>query len=183
MPFCVVSAGCTLYSCHMDDGCFIGANTVVLEGARLEEEAVVLPNSVVPPGRVVPSKQVWGGNPIRFVRFAMDREVTVTKYTIDTTIDFGRTYKYQFLPFANSHLYKRSDPEVRGRPLRTTNSEPTTVCSRRKRKRSVGSTPSTQPSDAPNRTHLTESNILFNHSVIYSLINAFFGSQFQKPSQ
>jgi carbonic anhydrase/acetyltransferase-like protein (isoleucine patch superfamily) len=27
---CVISPGCTLYSCYLDHGCFIGANSVIL---------------------------------------------------------------------------------------------------------------------------------------------------------
>lgn len=72
-PTAVISAGCTLYSCSIGSGVFIGANSVILEGARLEDGSIILPNSVVPPGRVVPANQVWGGNPIKFVRFAKDQ--------------------------------------------------------------------------------------------------------------
>ena len=65
----IVGSGCTLYSCTIEEGAFIGANTVILEGAKIESNAIILPNSVVPPGRVVPANQVWGGNPIKFIRF------------------------------------------------------------------------------------------------------------------
>ena len=44
----------------------------------MESGAIILPNSVVPPGRIVPAKQVWGGNPIKFIRFAKDQEAFVT---------------------------------------------------------------------------------------------------------
>lgn len=71
--YVVVSPGCTLYSCTIGQRVFIGANTVILEGARIEDGAIILPNSVVPPGRVVPANQVWGGNPIKFQRFALDQ--------------------------------------------------------------------------------------------------------------
>lgn len=79
----LISSGCTLYSCQIGNGVFIGANSVILEGARLETGAVILPNSVVPPGRVVPANQVWGGNPIKFIRFAKDQEKFVTKKYIE----------------------------------------------------------------------------------------------------
>lgn len=32
-----VGAGCTLYSCHIDDDVMIGDRCVILEGARLEK--------------------------------------------------------------------------------------------------------------------------------------------------
>lgn len=69
----IVGNGCTLYSCTIQECAFIGANSVILEGARIESNAIILPNSVVPPGRVVPANQVWGGNPIKFVRFSRDQ--------------------------------------------------------------------------------------------------------------
>ena len=39
-----------------------------MQGARLERGCVILPNSVVQPGRLIPAGQVWGGNPVEFVR-------------------------------------------------------------------------------------------------------------------
>ena len=63
-----VEARCSIYSSIIDDDCVIGHGTVIMPGARLERGAQVLPNSVVPPGRLVPAGQVWGGNPIRFVK-------------------------------------------------------------------------------------------------------------------
>ena len=35
----VIEAGCSLHSCIIDDDCVIGANSVVLEGARIERGA------------------------------------------------------------------------------------------------------------------------------------------------
>ena len=68
--YVVVQNGCTLYSCNIKDRVFVGANSVVLEGAILEDGCIIAPNSVVPPNRVVPAGQVWGGNPIKFIRYA-----------------------------------------------------------------------------------------------------------------
>lgn len=75
----VIQAGCTLYSCTIHEKAFIGSNSVILEGAVIEEGAIVAPNSVVPPGRLVPAYQVWGGNPIKFIRHARDQTSFVTK--------------------------------------------------------------------------------------------------------
>ena len=45
-----------------------------MQGSRIERGAVVLPNSVVPPGRLIPGGQVWGGNPVTFVRSLSEKE-------------------------------------------------------------------------------------------------------------
>lgn len=45
-----------------------------MQGARIERGAHILAGSVVPPGRLIPAGQVWGGNPIAFVRNLTESE-------------------------------------------------------------------------------------------------------------
>ena len=46
-----------------------------MQGARIERGAVLLPNSIVPPGRLIPGGQVWGGNPVSFVKELSEKEL------------------------------------------------------------------------------------------------------------
>ena len=39
MPICYIGANCTLYSCTLDEGCYIGDGSVILEGAKIERGA------------------------------------------------------------------------------------------------------------------------------------------------
>ena len=71
-----VQPGCSLHSCIIDDDAVIGSGTVIGQGARVERGAVIEANSVVPPGRLVPAGQVWGGNPIAYVRDLDEKEIT-----------------------------------------------------------------------------------------------------------
>ena len=32
------------------------------------EYSQIAPNSVVPPNRIIPDKEIWGGSPARFIR-------------------------------------------------------------------------------------------------------------------
>lgn len=83
-----------------------------MEGAVINEGAVILPNSVVPPGRMVPALQVWGGNPIKFIRPAKQQESWVTR---NLAVDINKKvdeYYQQFLPINNAYLYKPTDPNV-----------------------------------------------------------------------
>jgi len=59
---------CSIYSCIIDDDVYIGKGTVIMQGAKIERGAHILPGSVIPPGRLIPAGQVWGGNPIAFVK-------------------------------------------------------------------------------------------------------------------
>ena len=65
---------CSLYSGIIDDEVYIGKGTVVMQGARIERGAHILAGSVVPPGRLIPAGQVWGGNPVAFVRNLSEQE-------------------------------------------------------------------------------------------------------------
>lgn len=65
---CMLQPGATLISAELESGVTIGANSVVCEGARVGEYAIIGANSVVPPYRFIPGHQLWAGNPVRFVR-------------------------------------------------------------------------------------------------------------------
>jgi carbonic anhydrase/acetyltransferase-like protein (isoleucine patch superfamily) len=63
-----IQSNCTLYSCDISDTVIIGHKSVILEGARLEHGCAIGPNSVVPPGRIIPAAQFWAGNPVEYIR-------------------------------------------------------------------------------------------------------------------
>ena len=46
----------------------IGTRSLILDGSQLERGCVIEANSIVPPGRVIPANQVWGGSPVCFIR-------------------------------------------------------------------------------------------------------------------
>ena len=75
----MVQPGCTLVSCTIGSQVMIGARTVVLEGAKIEDESIIGPDSVVPPGRLIPSHQLWAGNPVRYVRDLTKAEIWTVK--------------------------------------------------------------------------------------------------------
>lgn len=64
-----------LRSCRVESKSIIGARSVLCEGSVVESEAIVAPNSVVPPARRIPSGELWGGNPAKFIRKLTAHEV------------------------------------------------------------------------------------------------------------
>ena len=71
----VIQEKCTIYPCIIDNNVFIGANSVIGEGVKIEQGAMIAPNSYVPHGRMVPGKQLWGGNPIKYIRDLTEEEI------------------------------------------------------------------------------------------------------------
>ena len=53
----------------------VGDRSVLLEGSLVEKHAVLAPGSVLPPGRRIPSGQLWAGSPAKFVRELTKDEV------------------------------------------------------------------------------------------------------------
>jgi carbonic anhydrase/acetyltransferase-like protein (isoleucine patch superfamily) len=64
----VLQNSCTLYSCTVGNEVLVGHRSIVMEGAKLEDGCAIGPNSVVPPGRIIPSNQLWAGNPVQYIR-------------------------------------------------------------------------------------------------------------------
>lgn len=51
---------------HICDNVFIGAHTIILKGVTIGENSIVGAGSVVT--KSIPANQIWGGNPIKFIR-------------------------------------------------------------------------------------------------------------------
>lgn len=71
----IIQEKCSIYPSIIDNNVFIGNNTIVGEGTKIEQGAIILPNSYVPHGRLIPGKQLWGGNPVKYIRDLTEEEI------------------------------------------------------------------------------------------------------------
>ena len=108
----VIQNNCTLYSCHIEPEVYVGHNSVIMEGAILKKGCIIAPNSVVPPGRVVKERQVWGGNPIKYVRYAKEQEGFVTLDYARYVNLATRRYTNTFLAYGSAYLYRHGPVDV-----------------------------------------------------------------------
>lgn len=63
-----------IHACTLEDRCFIGMQSCVMDGAVVETGAMVAAGALVPPGKTVKAGQLWAGTPARFVRECGDQE-------------------------------------------------------------------------------------------------------------
>jgi gamma-carbonic anhydrase len=103
-PHNIIQNRVSLYSCHTEKTVFIGHGSVILEGSRIEQGAVILPNSVVPPGRIIPAHQVWGGNPVEYVRDLRPGEVFSNYANAYSLWEVAKSHKETFTPTNLSYL-------------------------------------------------------------------------------
>jgi carbonic anhydrase/acetyltransferase-like protein (isoleucine patch superfamily) len=63
-----------IHGCTLEDGCFIGMRATVMDGAVVQSGAMIAAGALVTPRKVVPSGELWGGSPAKFMRKLSDDE-------------------------------------------------------------------------------------------------------------
>jgi len=106
--FVNIGNNCTLYSCTIDDECYVGFKSIILEGAQLERGCAIGHNSVVPPGRVIPSGQLWAGNPVEYVRDLTKGEKQNNVHALKQNLSISMNHRYEFLPYNSAYLQREN---------------------------------------------------------------------------
>ncbi|XP_023538353.1 gamma carbonic anhydrase 1, mitochondrial-like [Cucurbita pepo subsp. pepo] len=63
-----------LHGCTVEDEAFIGTGAMLLDGSIVEKNAMVAAGALVRQNTKIPSGEVWGGNPAKFLRKLTDEE-------------------------------------------------------------------------------------------------------------
>jgi hypothetical protein len=79
-----------------------------MEGSWVEKGCVILPNSVVPPGRLIPSMQLWGGNPVQYIRDIKESEMFANYAQSFVHWDVATSHLNEFEPWGANYLQKES---------------------------------------------------------------------------
>ena len=72
-----------LHACVLEDNCFVGMGSTLLDGAVVESGAMVAAGALVTPGKRVLKGQLWGGAPARFMRDLRDQELEAFEYVTE----------------------------------------------------------------------------------------------------
>ena len=78
-----IGHGAVIHACTIEDYCLIGMHSTVLDGAVVKKYGFVGAGSLIPPGKVVGERELWLGNPARFVRLLTDRQVEQLQYSAE----------------------------------------------------------------------------------------------------
>ena len=96
--------GVTIISATIQDKALIGIGSVISEGALIETGAQLAAGSVVPPGRRIPAGELWGGNPVKFIRKLEDEEVVANVTAAEAYHALARSHENEFQPFGAAYL-------------------------------------------------------------------------------
>lgn len=81
-----------LHACTIGDRAFIGMQACVMDDAIIEEEAMVAAGALVTPGKRVPSHELWGGRPAKFMRKLTEDEIGFLKFSAQRYVTLSREY-------------------------------------------------------------------------------------------
>lgn len=86
---------CLIHACTIADRATIGMQSCVMDGAVVEAEAMVAGGSLVTPGKVVKSRELWGGRPAKYMRDLTDDEVDEMLVATRLYAEYAETYRRQ----------------------------------------------------------------------------------------
>jgi gamma-carbonic anhydrase len=82
-----------IHACTLEDGCFIGMNATVMDGAVVESGAMVAAGALVSPGKRIPAGQLWGGTPAHYLRDLRQSDLEMIGYTAPHYVKLAHRYR------------------------------------------------------------------------------------------
>lgn len=97
IPLCLgndntIGHGAILHACTITDYCLIGINTVILDGAYIEDHVMIAAGSLVPPGKHLKRGYLYLGNPAREVRTLTPKEREQLEYSASHYVNIKNQY-------------------------------------------------------------------------------------------
>src|SRR5690606_20347547 len=76
-----IGHGAIIHACSIGNAALVGMGATVMDGAVIEDNGYVGAGALVPPGKVVRSRELWLGNPEKLVRVLDDAAVEGLLYS------------------------------------------------------------------------------------------------------
>ncbi len=89
---CTIGHMVLLHDCILEADSFVGMNACLMDGAVVESYAMVAAGALVTPGKRIPSGELWGGRPARFMRELTGTERTEIDRIAGLYFDLSREY-------------------------------------------------------------------------------------------
>jgi gamma-carbonic anhydrase len=89
-----VGHGAILHACTIEDRGFVGFGARVLDGAIVRSGGMLAAGAVLTPGKVVPSGELWAGNPAKLLRSLSEKESEAIQLSADRYVALSRRYLF-----------------------------------------------------------------------------------------
>jgi len=81
-----------LHACTLEDDCFIGMHSTLMDGVVVESGGWVAAGALVPPGKRIPKGQIWAGNPARYLRDLTPEEISFIPVSSRNYVELAKDY-------------------------------------------------------------------------------------------
>ncbi|MGB5945662.1 gamma carbonic anhydrase family protein [Paenisporosarcina sp.] len=85
-----------LHGCKVGRRSIIGMGSTILDHAEIGEECIIGANTLIPPGKKIPSRSLVVGSPGKVVRELTDKDFEIIQLSIDTYVKKGYDYREIF---------------------------------------------------------------------------------------
>jgi len=97
--YVTVGQGAVLTSCVIGHKVSIGAGAIIQEGVVVEQNSIVAAGSVVLADTLIPSGQLWAGNPAKYIRDISEEEGQNFEKVAEQTSLLASEHAEEFLPY------------------------------------------------------------------------------------
>ena len=87
-----VGHNATIHACEIGDYSLIGMGSVILDQTIIKKNAFIAAGAVVTPGSLIKSKELWAGNPARFIRKISEVEEKLLKNTPEVYFELSKEF-------------------------------------------------------------------------------------------
>jgi len=88
-----VGHACVLHACTLEDRAFVGMRATLLDGSRIESDGMLAAGALLTPGKVVPSGQLFAGQPARFMRELQPEEIRASAERAAHYVELAQAYQ------------------------------------------------------------------------------------------
>ena len=87
-----IGHGAIIHACTIGNQAFIGMGAILLDEVVIEDRAMVAAGALVTPGKRVPTGQLWGGSPARYMRDLTEEELAFFPVSADNYVKLAQEY-------------------------------------------------------------------------------------------
>lgn len=82
-----------LHGCTLQDGCFIGMKSCIMDAATVQTGAMVAACANITPGKTIESNQLWAGNPAKYFRNLKPEETAFIGISAQNYVEDAKAYR------------------------------------------------------------------------------------------
>lgn len=81
-----------IHACKIHSNVFIGMRSMIMDYAVIEEYAFIAAGSLVPPKKIIKSRELWMGSPAKFIRHLTDHDIEYMQDNVKNYVNLANTY-------------------------------------------------------------------------------------------